>query len=182
MLGLGFQAQQKHSVPIHLTAASCICAVVTIAYNTKGGWREGRASAPGQRPCAPGPRPCTCSSSAVLVDGEVAAADPKLECASANRARRMVALMSRCTAHRQPCPDSNGLSAHQYGQLGISQYLLQILDLMSCDNLDRNLSASVKGLTPPSGDGGAGKDCIAEILSPDNSYWLRARYRAPKSW
>ena len=141
-----------------------------------------RPCAPGPRPCAPGPRPCTCSSSAVLVDGEVAAADPKLECASATRARRMVVLMSRCTAHRQPCPDSNGLSAHQYGQLGISQYLLQILDLMSCDNLDRNLSASVKGLTPPSGDGGAGKDCIAEILSPDNSYWLRARYRAPKSW
>ena len=54
MLGLGFQAQQKHSVPIHLTAASCICAVVTIAYNTEGGWREGRASAPGQRPCTPG--------------------------------------------------------------------------------------------------------------------------------
>ena len=59
VLGLGFQAQQKHSVPIHLTAASCICAVVTIAYNTEGGWREGRASAPGQRPRAPGPRPCT---------------------------------------------------------------------------------------------------------------------------
>ena len=59
MLGPGFQAQQKHSVPILLTAASCICAVVTIAYNTEGGWREGRASAPGQRPCAPGPRPCT---------------------------------------------------------------------------------------------------------------------------
>ena len=43
VLGLGFQAQQKHSVPIHLTAASCICAVVTIAYNTKvDGGREGR--------------------------------------------------------------------------------------------------------------------------------------------
>ena len=59
VLGLGFQAQQKHSVSIHLTAASCICAVVTIAYNTEGGWREGRASLPGQRPRQPGSRPCT---------------------------------------------------------------------------------------------------------------------------
>ena len=81
----------------------------------------------------------------------------------------MVVLMSRCTAHRwwcgRPPISSNGLSAHQYGQLGISQFMLQILDLMSCDSLDRNLSASVKGSTPPSGDGGAGGDCIAEMSS-----------------
>ena len=112
-----------------------------------------------------GPTQRATSSSAVLFDGEVAAADPKLECASANRARRMVVLMSRCTAHRwwcgRPPISSNGFSAHQYGQSGISQSMLQILDLMSCDSLDRNLSASVKGSTPPSGDGGASSNCRA---------------------